>query len=206
MRDGHHVVASVAVDLLQSGWSCFIRLRRPEEVEGVGSKVNERALLGSRAVLEHNSAEVDRAVRGKHLVSFGLPLHESRSSKLEPACSTDVVDDLQSTLDLQSEVRLKGGEREWSEAQWSAAVRLGSSPLGLIVCKPVAYTVDVHAIGVGLDMMKVSISPRLSTNGEEVVNEEEEGPSLHAEPLSLKDAVLVARNSSNRGLAVGMNV
>lgn len=168
--------------------------------------MSERALLSSRAVLEHNSTEVDRSERGECLVSFGLPLHKSRSSELEPACSTDVVDDLQTTLDPTSEVRLKGGERKWSEVQWSAAVRLGSSSLGLIVRKSVAYTVDVHSIGVGLDMVEVSISTCLSANAEEVVDEEEDRPSLHAEPLSLKDAVLVARNSSDGGLAVGMNV
>ena len=39
-----------------------------------------------------------------------------------------------------------------------------------------------------------------------MVDEEEERPSLHAQPLSLKDALLVACDSSDGSLTIGVNV
>ena len=151
------------MDLLHSG--CIrVSVRQPEEVERVGGKVNEGSLLGNRAMPEHNSTEVDRARGGKHLVRFGPPLLESRSLELESASATNVVDDLQPTLDLDSKVGLEGGEGQLSEGKWSAAIGLGSRSLGLKVCEPVADTVDVHTICVGFDVVQVSISSGLSAN------------------------------------------
>jgi len=103
-------------------------------------------------------------------------------------------------------VRLKGGEGKLSEGEGAAAIGLGSRPLCLKVCQPVADTVDVLSIRVRLHVVEVSIPTSLSPDGQEVVDEEEEWSSLHAQPLSLEDALLVARNSSNGGLTVGVNV
>ena len=105
-------------------------------------------------------------------------------------------------------MRLKGGEGKLSKGEGSAAIGFDSRSLCLEVRKPVADTVDVLSIRVRLNMveLQVNISTRLSLDGQEMVDEEEEWSSLHPQPLSLKDALLVARNSSNRGLTVGVNV
>ena len=97
-------------------------------------------------------------------------------------------------------------EGQLAQTEWLGTIRSLSGAVCLEVAQPVTDTVRIVVGRVSLDMAQRDAALGGCAHGRRVVDELQQRPRRHAEPLSLVALALVGGDTGQRGLAVRVDV